>query len=130
MDSQNYIVRLSQVTKIANLQNEILEQLKKYSEIITEDVEKAQQETASELVETLKRTSPEKTGSYKKGWRIKKQDKKLIIHNKTDYQLTHLLEHGHAKKNGGRVQAEVHIRPAEQTAITSYLEKIEKAIER
>jgi len=118
------------VTKIANLQNEILEQLKKYSEIITEDVEKAQQETASELVETLKRTSPEKTGSYKKGWRIKKQDKKLIIHNKTDYQLTHLLEHGHAKKNGGRVQAEVHIRPAEQTAITSYLEKIEKAIER
>jgi hypothetical protein len=128
MDSQSYIVRLKQVTEINQIQNEIMKQLQRYNKILSEDVKAIQKETASELVDTLKRTSPERTGSYKKGWRIKKEKEKLIVHNKTDYQLTHLLEHGHAKKDGGRIAAEVHIRPAEQTAINNYLQKIEQAI--
>ena len=47
--------------------------------------------------------SPKDTGDYKKGWRIKqdKARKSIIVHNATDYQLTHLLEHGHVKRNGG-----------------------------
>jgi Bacteriophage HK97-gp10, putative tail-component len=128
MVSQNYIVRLKQVTKLTGLQSEIMKQLNQYSKIVNEDVQQAQQETATELVDTLRTKSPELTGSYQSGWRIKKEKKKLIIHNKTDYQLTHLLEHGHAKKNGGRVEAQIHIRPAEVAAIQNYLQKIEQAI--
>lgn len=116
------------MTDIKDLQKEIMNNLNKYSKILAEDVQKAQKETASTLKDQVKANSPKKTGSYETGWRIKKEGNKLILHNKTDYQLTHLLEHGHAKKNGGRVAAQVHIRPAEQTAVTNYLQKIEQAI--
>jgi type II secretory pathway predicted ATPase ExeA len=53
----------------------------------------------------------------------------LVVHNKTDYQLTHLLEHGHVKRNGERFNGEVHIRPNEEKAIREYLRRIERALE-
>ena len=54
----------------------------------------------------------------------------IIIHNRTDYQLTHLLEKGHILKRGGRtlgrVPAKVHIAPVEERAIKNLEEAIEK----
>lgn len=65
----------------------------------------------------LKATSPKsknkrRSGQYAKSWTKKKRGKMIIIHNK-EYQLTHLLEKGHAKRGGGRVEAKVHILPVE-----------------
>jgi hypothetical protein len=117
------------VTNIDNLAKEIQKQLKYYAADVKEKVEAAQNESAKKLVKDLKRDSPEKTGDYAKGWRIKRTAKKLIVHNSTNYQLTHLLEHGHAKKNGGRVPAQVHIRPNEEETVKEYIRKIERAIE-
>jgi mRNA-degrading endonuclease RelE of RelBE toxin-antitoxin system len=117
------------VTDIGNVAKEIQKQLKYYAADVKEKVEAAQNESAKELARNLKRDSPKKTGAYSKGWRIKRAGNKLIVHNKTNYQLTHLLEYGHPKKNGGRVESQVHIRPNEEKAVKDYLGKIERAIE-
>ena len=69
-------------------------------------------------------------GKYRKGWYVQEEEERLaksaIIHNRTDYQLAHLLEKGHANRNGGRTRAIPHIAPAEQKAI----KEIEKAVEK
>lgn len=76
----------------------------------------ATEKTAKQVVKELK------TGnfgfndkSYSKGWTRKMTSKRLsasvVIYNKTEGQLTHLLEFGHAKRNGGRTRAFPHIAP-------------------
>ena len=76
-----------------------------YSKDIQEGIEDSAVEVAKKGASTLKKTSPvnkKKTshkGKYAKGWRTKTEKSfgsvNVIIHNATDYQLTHLLEHGH-----------------------------------
>ena len=77
---------------------------------------------AKESAQKLRNTSPKKSGSYAKGWSVKKQgDMDVIVHNKTDYQLTHLLENGHVVRNKkgtyGRTNGIKHIAPVEDWAV-------------
>lgn len=116
------------MTNIDNFQRQLTEELRRYSGVVEEEMQKAIKESSQMLVDDLKTTSPKKTGSYRKGWKIKKFKKKSVVYNKTDYRLTHLLEKGHAKRGGGRVAAQVHIEPAEHRAVTDFLDRIERAI--
>jgi hypothetical protein len=118
------------VTQLDQLHREILGELQRYTAEIQKEINKSANETAKELVKDLKTTRghKDKTGDYRKGWRIKKMGKKYIVHNATDYQLTHLLEHGHAKRGGGRVEARIHIAPAEDIAVSAFLQKVERAV--
>ena len=83
-------------------------------------VEAASRETAEEAADMLHTagTFENRTGKYRKGWKVTSRQKhrgdtEQIVHNKTDYQLTHLLEYGHAGPNGGRnvSRAFEHIKP-------------------
>ena len=121
---------MSKAIDINLLSKEISKALENYADDISAEVEEAANKVGKEAVNELKQTSPEGVrSSYKKGWRLKK-DKlgknsyKVTIHNKTDYQLTHLLEFGHATKNGGRTKAQPHIRPVEK----KYSEEFEKEL--
>lgn len=107
--------------KIDELANAVTDALREYSEELMEDVKDSVRSSAEVCVSELKITSPELTGSYKKGWRIKtafesSDDIRLQVHNATDYQLTHLLENGHANVDGGRTSGKPHIGPAADNA--------------
>ena len=80
------------------------------------------QTVAKESAQKLGNTSPVKSGSYAKGWSAKRMgDMDVVVHNRTDYQLTHLLENGHVIRNKkgtyGRTHGIKHIKPVEEWAI-------------
>lgn len=116
--------------KIKGITDEINKILKEYTEEVEKGIDLVGENVAKKTVKQLRTTSPKNKGSYAKGWRITKINGKNIIHNKTNYQLTHLLENGHAKVNGGRVAARVHIKPAEEKAVNEYIKEVEKVIKR
>ena len=123
---------MADTVKIEELATELATALSDYSEEVTQGVMKAIDEESKEAVKELRDQSPKLTGDYAKGWTSKdtykgKYSKINTIHNKTDYQLTHLLEYGHVKRNGGRVATIPHIKPVETRAIENFTRKVESA---
>lgn len=92
--------------------------LGEYTTAVQVAVDNAVEECGKGMQKEIKANSPKRTGAYKKGWRCEisengRGSKQAVIKNKTNYQLTHLLEKGHKKRGGkGRVKAYVHIAPA------------------
>ncbi|PGX31020.1 hypothetical protein COE33_09285 [Bacillus anthracis] len=114
---------------IDSLANDIARELQRYGKEVEEKLEVEKEVVANNLVSDLKEKSPKNTGKYAKGWRKKKEGNGFIVHNALKPQLTHLLEKGHAKVNGGRVPAKVHIAPAEERAVNEFSERVERAIQ-
>lgn len=119
---------------VGQLADAVVEALQEYQDAVSEDIKKAAKDAADGCVKELRTTSPKLTGDYRKGWKKKKAYENSVsvrytVHNATDYQLTHLLEKGHAKRGGGRVAAIQHIEPAEQHAIADFEKKAKEACE-
>jgi hypothetical protein len=111
-----------------DISKEIAKALSSYTTEVQKGLENAKTEVAKNTVKHLKSTSPKLTGDYAKGWVRKRVGSAEVVHNRTDYQLTHLLENGHVNRDGGRTQAYPHIRPAEEDAIEEYTKEVEKVI--
>lgn len=111
---------------------QVKELLEQYNENFAKMVQATSKQVAMETAEDLRQTSASMfgNGSYSKGWTVTKQDGGYVVHNKTDYQLTHLLENGHVIRNKygefGRAPAYRHIGPAEQKGIVRFEEAIEE----
>lgn len=94
----------------------ITDAVRDYAEDVTEAIERKVDETANEVRDEAEREAPKRTGKYAKGFKVTKQDgtgkTRRVVWNKKDYRRVHLLEFGHAKRGGGRVQAYPHLRPA------------------
>ena len=117
------------MAKIQGITNEIVKILREYSNEIEVGVSLAKDTVSKKTAQNLKSTSPKgPKGSYAKGWTVSNINGKMVVHNKTDYRLTHLLEYGHVKVNGGRVAAKPHIRPAEEEAIKEFNDAVRKAL--
>ena len=113
---------------IDELAGEITLAVQQYTEDVSAAIEREVDATAKEMVAELRITSPKDTGEYAKGWTSRKETKhgeyRRIVHNKNKPSLVHLLEKGHAKKGGGRVDGRSHLRPA----YDRHAGKLEKAI--
>lgn len=127
--------------------------LSDYTEEIDAKITAIMTEELEETTKTLRATSPRKTGTYTyqggewrynptkvEGpyarswkWRIDRSPytgyPEGIVYSKTPYyRLTHLLEDGHAKKNGGKVEGIKHIGPAADQAAADFVRKVEEAL--
>ena len=102
---------------------------------IDDNSDKWFREAAEESVAMLRAKSPKRPGGgrYAAGWTFEPKTgglKGYIVHNATDYQLTHLLENGHALWNGTkRVKAQKHIAPVEKAEIAKILAKMSHVTE-
>ena len=119
--------------KIDDLADAIIGELAAYSQEVTDGLKQEVKAVAKECKKEIQQNSPVLTGSYRKGWQAKtayesKSDIRVIVRNRTDYQLTHLLEYGHAKRGGGRVDGKPHIRPAEKRAEEKLLKKVKVVV--
>ena len=125
---------------VDQLAAEIAKGLAGYSQEVVEKVNISSEKVGKAAVKQLKKTSPRRPppvgGKYAKSWAMKTepevgQPHKRIVHVKAPhYRLTHLLEHGHAKVGGGRVEGRPHIRPAEEMVIEEFVKEVEEAIKR
>jgi hypothetical protein len=116
------------------LSKEIAKILDAYGKEVDDALKRASVTTADEIKETLRATSPKKTGRYAKGWEVTSRAGPLggkiwIIHNPSRYRLTHLLERGHALKGGGRTRAFPHIKKAENQAKRNLVRNLKRELE-
>ena len=107
------------MTSIDDMADEIMKGLTEYADLADTAMKKAVRKTATSVKKEISANAPKRTGKYAKSWTTKKVKEnshslEITVHSKDRYQIAHLLEKGHAKRNGGRVAGKPHIAPAEE----------------
>ena len=122
------------MVKIDNLSAELKAQFALYSEDITNQIKGIVREETKTLKNNIKKDSPVRSDKYAKGWTIKTEENAneiiTIVYNKKKPGLTHLLEFGHALKNGGRSKAYSHILNNETIAKEKIVERINEVLKK
>ncbi len=118
------------------LSEEINRELTIYSREVTERLKDEAQSHMKELVKQTKATAP--VGHRDKHYRDHITSKKTSENDRgatytwyvegSDYRLSHLLENGHATRDGGRVEGTHFIAKASEPIIADYIAKVEEAI--
>ena len=124
---------MSDKCTIDNLAKSIMEGLQEYADLASEDVKAAVRKAGKNVKADIAANAPKRTGAYSKSWTVKTQKEtanslEVVVHSKNRYQLAHLLEHGHAKRGGGRVAGKPHIAPAEEKAIKELEQEITRKL--
>lgn len=122
--------------KIEDMAEAVMTNLYQYSDDVTKQVKTSVDVVAKEVNEEIKAHVTFKgTGKYVKAFRLKKtfensQEKRVTWYvNVPHYRLTHLLENGHAIKQGGRARAFPHIKYGEELAQRRMEELAREAVE-
>lgn len=113
--------------------------LDEYGTSVMKDTYEVFDELTKELPKKLKEETiakglrrPKGGKHYANGWRARVEKTSLNIYlqayNANKPQLTHLLENGHAKVNGGRVDGIPHIAPVNEWAEKEVIERVEKRL--
>ena len=116
---------------IDRLADTVSEMLTGYADMASDEMKKAVRDAGNTVKKAVGEGAPVKTGKYAKSWSVKNTKEnahalEVTVYSRNRYQLAHLLEHGHAKRGGGRTRAIPHIAPAEQQGI----EQLEREITR
>lgn len=110
-----------------------------YKESVTESVQRVTKEVANEGLRKVKAASPvsgksPKRSAYKSGWAkkvvVNRMGASAVVYNGKYPGLVHLLEKGHALRNGGRTAAHPHVAPVEEWMNTELQKRIKEAIQK
>lgn len=112
-----------------SLQSDINKILAQYAADTTKTVQELAKDFGKKGVKALRDSSKVFNGTrYAKGWKVTMEESRLgstaIIHNTTP-GLPHLLEKGHALRNGGRTEGTVHIAPVEEELVKGFRRALE-----
>lgn len=111
----------------------IMKELDDYADTTSDGVKSAVKKAAKTVRSEIQAGAPVRTGKYKASWSTKNTAEssnklEITVYSRNRYQLAHLLEHGHAKRGGGRVAARPHIATAEASGIEILEQEIERCI--
>lgn len=115
---------------VNNLQDAIKDILDDYGDQVYENLEEITQRIGKKGVEAVRNSSKEALNGrvYASGWGMTVEKNRLytsvIIHNKKQAGLAHLLEHGHVKANGtgryGQWSGVEHLLPVEEKLVDEF----------
>ena len=121
---------------IDNLADTIGKELTLYNNRVVDGIKKEAKRSMNQLVKDTKSTAP--VGNRKKHYRDSISSKKIFENYRSivylwyvkgsDYRLSHLLENGHALRNGGRTTGTHFIKKASDPILEQYVKAVEGVI--
>lgn len=125
----------SEKVSIGEMAGAILEGLEEYADLASLEMKTAVRKAGKSVKNNIQANAPKKTGAYSKSWSVKTTKEtstslELTVYSPKKYQIAHLLEFGHAKRDGGRTRAFPHIAPAEEAGVKQLEDDIERALQK
>ena len=123
----------NQKVSVDGLADAVMEGLEEYNKLATDKVKAAVKKAGTTVRKEISSTAPRKSGRYADSWRSRttaesSTSMQVTVYSPSRYMLAHLLEHGHALRNGGRARAFPHIAPAEEAGEKQLTTDIERAL--
>ena len=117
---------------IDQLTDAVTKEVKLYTEAVDEGIAEELLATTTLVLKEVKSTAPKRTGKYARSFIATDEsiiaNRRYAIWSKKNYRRVHLLEFGHAKKNGGRVEGRPHLGPAYDKYVPEMEDNIKKII--
>lgn len=127
------MAKIKRTIKVENLTSEIQKIMKKYDEDLRQESINVMRRVCSAGAAAVRDNSAAIINNrYAQGWGYKVEEGRLqivgYIYHKQTPGLPHLLEHGHAMPNGGRVAGRPHVAPVAETIERSFFDTTVRGI--
>lgn len=124
----------NQIISIDQLSETVSKELENYNNVVIKGIKEAAKRHMERLVKDTKATAPvgKRKKHYKNNITSKKTAENALEVEYTwyvkgkDYRLSHLLENGHATRNGGRTRGTHFIKNASEPILESYVDAVEE----
>lgn len=120
--------------KTSEINVTIQNELNGYSERVQEKLRNSIDDTSKKIRSEIKTSAPQRMGAYANSWRVKNTQNTFshyenTVYSPKHYTRVHLLENGHALRQGGRAKAQPHVLPAQEKYSKEFEKEIIKIIQ-